>query len=170
MTIPMAIGAALSAISAQNLGAGKPYRALQAAKLGSLFSLAVAIPCVLLASFWPETVVSLLSDKPEVIAESARFLIPFSWDCLFVSFVFCLNGFFNGCGITTFVAMHELVAAFAVRIPLSWILSRIPGATLFHVGIGTPAATAASLIMCLIFYKLKMSGGRLERLKMAHST
>jgi putative MATE family efflux protein len=167
MTIPMAIGAALSAISAQNLGAGKPHRALQAAKLGSLFSLAVAIPCVLFASFWPDTVVSLLSDDPAVIAESALFLIPFSWDCLFVSFVFCLNGFFNGCGITTFVAIHELVAAFAVRIPLSWLLSRIPGATLFHVGIGTPAATAASLIMCLIFYKLKMSGGKLEKLKLA---
>ncbi|MDR2665191.1 MAG: MATE family efflux transporter [Oscillospiraceae bacterium] len=168
MTVPMAIGTALSAISAQNLGAGKPYRALAAAKMGSLFSLAVAVPCVLFANFRPEAIVSLLSDDPEVIAESARFLIPFSWDCLFVSFVFCLNGFFNGCGITAFVAAHELVAAFAVRIPLSWLLSRAPGATLFHVGIGTPAATAASLAMCLAFYKLRMSGGRLESLKIAY--
>jgi Na+-driven multidrug efflux pump len=112
-------------------------------------------------------IVSLISDDADVIRESSLFLIPFSWDCLFVSFVFCLNGFFNGCGITTFVAAHELVAAFAVRIPLSWALSRVPGATLFHIGIGTPAATLASLVMCIVFYKMRLSGGKLEQLRLA---
>jgi putative MATE family efflux protein len=166
MVIPLSLGSALSAISAQNIGAGKPYRALSATKLGILFSMIVAVPCVLFASLRPEPIVSLLSKDADVIKESARFLIPFSWDCLFVSFVFCINGFFNGCGITTFVAVHELVAAFAVRIPLSWALSLLPNATLFHVGIGTPVATLASLIMCLIYYRLRLSHGKLENLSL----
>jgi putative MATE family efflux protein len=167
MIIPMAIGSALSAISAQNLGAGKTDRALQSAKLGILFSLIIAIPCTVFASLYPTKIVSLLSTDPDVIKVSAEFLIPFSWDCLFVSFVFCINGLFNGCGITTFVAVHETAAAFAVRIPLSWALSRIPGATLFHIGIGTPAATLASLIMCVVYYRVKLSGGKLAKLKIA---
>ncbi|MDR0839616.1 MAG: MATE family efflux transporter [Oscillospiraceae bacterium] len=165
MIIPMSIGSALSAISAQNFGAGKPERAIYSAKLGILFSLIIAVPCTIFASLHPTPIVSLLSTDPDVIRASAEFLIPFSWDCLFVSFVFCVNGFFNGCGITSFVAVHETVAAFAVRIPLSWALGRIPGATLFHIGIGTPAATLASLVMCVIYYKVKLAGGKLARLR-----
>ena len=167
MIIPMAIGSALSAISAQNLGAGKTERALQSAKLGVIFSLIIAIPCTLFASFNPTAVISLLSSDADVIRTSSEFLIPFSWDCLFVSFVFVINGLFNGCGLTTFVAVHETVAAFAVRIPLSWALGRIAGATLFHIGIGTPAATFASLVMCVIYYVIKLSRGKLSRLQIA---
>ena len=175
MIIPMAIGSALSAISAQNIGAGKTERALQSAKLGVLFSLVIAVPCTLFASFNPTAVVSLLSSDADVIKASAEFLVPFSWDCLFVSFVFVINGLFNGCGFTSFVAIHETVAAFAVRIPLSWLMANIhkipifnvEEASLFHIGIGTPAATLASLIMCVIYYRVKLSKGKLERLQFA---
>ena len=167
MVIPGALSAALSAMSAQNLGAGKPERAIRCAKLGVLFSLAISIPVTIYASLNPVAIVSLFSPNLGVIQASAEFLIPFSWDFICVSFVFCLNGFFNGCGITSFVAAHELVAAFLVRIPVSWALGRIQGATLFHVGIGTPAATFTSLVLCLIYYSVKLSGGKISKLKIA---
>lgn len=167
MIIPFAFGAALSAISAQNIGAGKPERALLSTQRGVVFSLIVAIPATLFASLCPEPIVALFASDADVIRESAIFLIPFSWDFILVSFVFCINGFYNGCGITRFVAIHETAAAFLVRIPLSWALSLIPGATLFHIGIGTPAATVASLIMCGLYYKVRLSGGRLKNLRMS---
>ena len=167
MIIPYALGSSLSAISAQNLGAGKASRALGSAKLGILFSLIIAIPLTILSNVTPAAIISIFTPHPDVIKASAEFLIPFSWDFLLVSFIFCINGFFNGCGITTFVAIHETVAAFAVRIPVSWLLSLIPGATLFHVGIGTPAASVMSLIMCLIYYKVKLSGDKLGKLRIA---
>jgi len=167
--IPSAIGSALSAISAQNLGAGKAERAFRGARLGVLFSLMIAVPATLVASFAPTAIVSLIARDPDVIEASAAYLISFSWDFVLVSFVFCMNGFFNGCGFTSFVASHVTVASFAVRIPVSWALSRIAGATLFHVGIGTPAATVVSLIMCIIFYKVRLSGGKLAKLRIADS-
>ncbi|MCL2126519.1 MAG: MATE family efflux transporter [Oscillospiraceae bacterium] len=167
MIIPMALGSSLSAISAQNLGAGKTHRAFESAKLGVVFSLIIAVPATVCASLFPTAIISAFTPHPDVIKASAEFLIPFSWDFLLVSFVFCINGFFNGCGITTFVALHETVAAFAVRIPVSWALSLISGATLYHVGIGTPVASLASLAMCLIYYKVKLSGGKLAQLRIA---
>ncbi|MCL2884941.1 MAG: MATE family efflux transporter [Oscillospiraceae bacterium] len=167
VVIPLSIGSALSAISAQNLGAGKSERAFASAKLGVIFSLSIAIPVTLFTNLAPTAIVSVLSPDPDVIKASAEFLVSFSWDCVLAGLVFCINGFFNGCGITTFVAVHEMVAAFAVRAPLSWLLSRIPGATLFQVGIGTPAASLVSLIMCLIYFKVKLSGGRLAKLRIA---
>ena len=169
MIIPFAFGSALSAISAQNLGAGKIGRALESTRYGILFSLVVAVPATILANLYPAAIVSVISPNPDVIEAAARFLIPFSWDFLLVSFLFCINGFLNGCGITTFVAVHETVAALLVRAPLSWALSLLPGATLFHVGIGTPAASVASLVMCFIYYRLRLSGGRLAQLRIAET-
>ena len=167
MIIPFALGSALSAISAQNLGAKKTERALQSTKYAVFFSMAIAIPVCVFACIFPEALVSIMSPEPDVIKASAEFLVPFAWDCLLVSVVFCMNGFFNGCGITVFVAVQETVVAFAVRIPVSWALSLIPGATLFHVGIGTPVATCVALLMNLIYYKLKLSGGKLAKLEIA---
>jgi Na+-driven multidrug efflux pump len=160
----MAFAAALGSISAQNLGAGKTDRALQSAKLGVLFSLVFTVPAVLIATIMPTAIVSLFSPDPDVIRAAAQFLVPFSWDFILISFVFCINSFFNSCGMTKFVAVHETIAALVIRVPVSWLLSRIPGATLFHVGIGTPAATLVSLILCLIFFRLKLSGGKLALL------
>ncbi|MCL2401473.1 MAG: MATE family efflux transporter, partial [Oscillospiraceae bacterium] len=99
-----------------------------------------------------------------------EFIVAFSWDLVLLSFVLCITGFLNGCGRTTFVAVAETIAAFLVRIPVTWAFSRIPDATLFHVGIGTPAATLVSLILCLIYYKVKLSGGKLEKLQIAGET
>jgi putative MATE family efflux protein len=164
MVIPLSLGSALSAITAQNIGAGTPRRALRSTKIGIVLSLIIAVPVVVVACFFPEACVSLLTNDPDVIRASAAFLIPFSWDCIFVSFVFCLNGFFNGCGRTAFAATHETIAALLIRAPLSLVLSLIPGATLFHIGIGTPAATAASFIMCAVYYRLKLSGEKLDKL------
>ena len=167
MVIPFALGSALSSISAQNLGAGKTERALQSTKYAVYFSLAISIPVCIAGCLFPRAIVSIISPHPEVIEASALFLIPFAWDCLFVSVVFCMNGLFNGCGITTFVAVQEIVTSFVVRIPVSWLLSLLPGATMFHVGIGTPAATFAALVLNLIYYKVKLSGGKLAQLKIA---
>jgi len=165
--VPGGLGHALSAITAQNFGAGKIRRAVKSTKLAIGYSMIVVIPALLIGSFFPTQVFSLLSPDPNVVRVGAEFLIPFSWDFILFAFVFCINNFFNGLGITTFVAVHELVAAFLIRIPLTWLLSTIPGATLFHVGIGTPAATVVSIIMLLIYYKIKMSGGKIEKMRLA---
>jgi len=155
MIIPMSLGSAVSAIAAQNIGANKPERAISTTKIGVLIGLAIAIPCVLIADIFPQQVCSLFSNDANVIKASADFLISFSWDFIFVSFVFCINGLFNGAGITTFVAVQETIAAFAVRIPLTYALSLLPNVTMFHIGISTPAATASSLLMYIIYYYAK---------------
>ena len=62
-----------------------------------------------------------------MIAAGAGYLRTYSADCLLVCFVFCMNGFFSGGGRAAFPLVHSAVATFAVRVPLSWCLSRGPG-------------------------------------------
>ena len=43
--------------------------------------------------------------------------------------------------------------AFGVRIPFVYLMSRIPGATLFQIGLGTPASSFVQIVLCLLAYR-----------------
>ena len=66
--------------------------------------------------------------------------------------LFCYLGFFNGCGCTAFVLFQGLVGAFCVRIPVSWLMSRQSWATLFHIGLSTPASTVVQILLCTAYF------------------
>ncbi len=80
--------------------------------------------------------------------------------------MFCLNGLFNGSGKTAFVAAHSMATAFLVRIPIAYFMSRIDGATLFHVGLGTPAASMVSLVLCIFFFRKYFAGDKIKNVQM----
>jgi putative MATE family efflux protein len=165
MMIPSSFGNAITSIAAQNIGAGKPERAVKSMWLGIAFSLVFAIPYMLMGTFIPETIIGILaSNDPAAIEQGALYLIPFSWDCILVSFVFCMNGFFNGFGKSLFTMAHNLATTFLIRIPIVWFISRIEGVTMFQVGLGTPFASLASLLICLIYFKLRFTKARLRNL------
>lgn len=165
LTFPWALSSALSTITAQNIGAGKPERAKKSAFIGMGFSLCIAVPFVIIADLFPAKLLGLLTPDTAVIAEGVNYLYPFSWDCLIVCFMFCLNGLFNGSGKTMFVAAHNMLTAFCVRIPIAYFMSKIPGATLFHVGLGTPAASLVSLVLCIIYFRKHFAGDKIKDMK-----
>ena len=74
-------------------------------------------------------------------------------DCILVSILFCFMGYFNGCGQTLFVMTQGLIAAFLVRIPFSYFISQMEGATLFDIGLASPLATLISIVLCLFYYR-----------------
>ena len=47
---------------------------------------------------------------------------------------------FKGTGATIFVMLQGIIGAFGVRLPVSWFVSRQATATLFHIGLATPAS------------------------------
>ena len=69
-------------------------------------------------------------------------------------------------GKTAFVAAHSMATAFLVRIPIAYFMSRIDGATLFHVGLGTPAASVVSLILCVYFFRKHYAGDKIKNIQM----
>lgn len=168
MMIPMSLSSSISAITAQNIGAKKPERAVKALWIGIISCLIVAVPFVLVFTFFPEAVVGILNKDPNVITEAVRYMYPYSWDCIFVCFVFCFNGFFNGCGKTLFAMLQEGLSGLLVRIPVSFIMKMfVVNATIFHVGIGTPAASLASTIACIIYYRISFTKEKLSALEIA---
>ncbi|RVU54304.1 MATE family efflux transporter [Anaerosphaera multitolerans] len=146
-----AMGTAVGAASAQNIGANQLERAKKTMWWGILIALIPAIIFTLLCQFFGSSLAGIMTKDPEVIEMSADYLRSYVFDVLMVSFVFSMNGFFNSFGKSWFSLIHSLLTTFAVRIPLAYFISTIDGSTLFELGWASPLSTFVSLILCLIF-------------------
>lgn len=163
MLIPSAYSQSMSAFVAQNIGAGKPARANKALWCGIFTSLAAGVVVGYLSFFHGDLLSAIFANKPDVIAASASYLKAYAIDCLFTSFLFCLIGYFSGRGNTVFVLLQGVIGAFCVRIPVSFLVSRIPGVELFYIGLATPSSTVVQITLCLIFYAIVNRRDRKKR-------
>lgn len=152
MLVPSAYMQSMAAFVAQNLGAGKPKRAKSALFYGILTSLAVGILMGYIAFFHGDMLSSIFSKDPSIMAASHSYLKAYAVDCVLTPFLFCFIGYYNGCGKTFFVMLQGLIGAFVVRIPAAFIISRMAGATLFKIGLATPASTVVQIVLCMIVF------------------
>lgn len=160
MLVPSAYMQSMSAFVAQNIGARKEDRARRALFYSILSSLTAGLMMAYLSFFHGTLLASIFAGDAEVIAAAADYLKAYSIDCILVSFLFCFVGYFNGCEKTTFVMLQGVVGAFCVRVPVSYLMSRIPGVSLFHIGLATPASTTVQILLCLIYYCLQRSASK----------
>ncbi len=163
MLIPIAFMSSVSAFVAQNMGAGKPERARKAMLYAMGTSLIFGVVLFWCSAFHGDVLAGIFlgAGDEAVIAASAAYLRTYSIDCLLVCILFCYMGYFNGSGNTVFVMVQGVTAAFLVRIPLSYGLSRLPGVTLTEIGLAPPAATVCSILLCLLFDWYKRRKARL---------
>lgn len=153
MLIPFAYMSSISVFTAQNIGAGKGYRAKQAMLYGMATSLICGLGMFFLNFWHGDQLAGIFSTDREVIYACADYMRAYAIDCILVSILFCFMGYFNGCGQTLFVMTQGLIAAFLVRIPFSYFISQMEGATLFDIGLASPLATLISIVLCLFYYR-----------------
>lgn len=144
----------MSAFVAQNIGAGQPKRAKTALYYGILSSLAAGVIMGYASFFHGDLLAGLFARDADVILAAFDYLKAYAIDCLLTSFLFCFMGYFNGCGKTFFVMLQGIVGAFGVRIPVSYLVSRVAGGSLFYIGLATPASTAVQILLCLGYLAL----------------
>lgn len=154
MLVPSSFMQSLSAFVAQNIGANRNDRAVRAMVCGMLASLLIGVAMAFLAFFHGDFISGLFARDPQVIAASADYLRAYAVDTLLVSFLFCFSGYFNGCGKTTFVMAQGIAGAFLVRIPVSFLMSRIQPVSLFLVGLATPCSTVVQILLCAGYFYL----------------
>lgn len=156
MLVPSSYMQAMSAFVAQNIGAGKPERARKALACGIVSSLAVGFVMAYLNFFHGDILAGLFAKDAAVIAAGAEYLKAYAIDCLLTSFLFCFIGYFNGTGSTMFVMLQGIIGAFGVRLPVSWFVSRQAAASLFHIGLATPASSVVQIILCGAYFAFEL--------------
>lgn len=154
MLVASAYMQSISAFVAQNNGALRPERSKQALFYGIRTALAAGAVMGAAAFFGGDVLASVFSRDPLVIASAHEYLEAYAVDCLLTAILFCFVGYFNGCGKTLFVMAQGVIGAFCVRIPTVYLMSRLEGATLFHIGLGTPISSTVQITLCVIAYNV----------------
>ncbi|MGN0553513.1 MAG: MATE family efflux transporter [Oscillospiraceae bacterium] len=152
MLVPSAFMQSMSAFVAQNMGAKKPERARKALLCGIASSLVASVIMAYFTFFHGDLLAGIFAKDREVILAAADYLKAYALDCLLTSFLFCFIGYFNGCGSTTFVMLQGIIGAFGVRLPVSWLMSKRAEASLFHIGLATPASSLVQIILCGVYF------------------
>ena len=148
---PGAFSAAVAVMTAQNLGAGNEKRAVRGLYIGVICALCFSVVFFAAAQLFPEKLTAIFTGNPDVIYTAALYIRSVSWDYLLVCYAFCANSFFSGAGHPMFAMAQNTIATFAVRVPVSYFLSKMAGVTLWHIGWAAPAATLLSIIMLAIY-------------------
>lgn len=152
MLAPSAFSQTMTTVVSQNMGAARPERARKALAYGIASSFTVGAVAAYFSFFHGNIMASIFSNDPAVIEAAAQYLKAYAIDTLLVSVMFCMSGYFTGCGRTTFAMAQGVIGAFCVRIPFSYMMSRMVPVNLFHIGLATPTSSLLQTVLCVIYY------------------
>lgn len=153
----IAVSSAVSAMAAQNIGAGMQERASRTMRVGMLMTIAISGAIFALTQLFPEFFLRLFLDSSDVnydtyIVNGIGYLRSFSFDYLIVPFQFCLNGLFIGAGYTNFALFNGMLSSLLIRIPSSYFFGMTLGLGITGVGLGAPSASLIACIISIIFF------------------
>ena len=152
MLVPAAFMQSMSAFVAQNRGAGRIDRAIKGLKSAIAISFIFGFTMFYTAFFHGDILAGIFSNDEVVVLAAADYLKAYAIDCLLTCFLFCFVGFYNGMEYTRFVMVQGIIGAFAVRVPVSFIMSKWEPVSLFHIGLATPCSTLLQIVMCFGCY------------------
>lgn len=150
--VPSAMLSTVSAIAAQNIGAGSMPRAKRTLRTAIAITTGYGIVCAVVLQFVPQAAVGIFTDNPQVLAQGADYLRGYVWDCVFAGVHFCFSGFFTACGYSIISFVHNSVSIVCARIPLAWLSSNLYPDTLYPMGLSTCAGSALSCLICIGAY------------------
>lgn len=158
--VPSSMLSAVSALAAQNIGAGKKDRARQTLRYAMFAAVIFGTVSALVMQFFAEPVVGIFRSEPEVVRAGGQYLRGYVWDCVFAGVHFCFSGYFCACGRSGLSFLHNAIAIVCARIPLAYLASKLFADTLFPMGLATVTGSAVSVVICVIAYIWLTSRGR----------
>ena len=147
--VPSSMLSTVSALSAQNIGAGKHERAsatlYYAVMMCACFGLAVAA----VIQFAAAPVVGLFDKTPEVVTLGSQYLRGYVWDCVFAGIHFSFSGYFCAYGKSGISFLHNVLSILLVRIPGAYLMSKLFPDTLLPMGCAAAAGSFLSVLVCV---------------------
>jgi len=152
--IPSSMLSTVSALGAQNIGAGKQKRAEQTMWCAALITVVFGLIVVITIQFISVPVVGLFTTDAEVARLGGQYIRGYIWDCIFAGIHFCFSGYFCAVGKSGLSFLHNIVAIVLVRIPGALLTSRMFPDTLLPMGLATACGSLVSVLICLLAFSL----------------
>ncbi len=147
MLIPSALMQSMASIVSQNMGAGKEERARKSMFTGIAVGVVIGVLVFVLVLFRGDLLTSLFTSDEEVIARGFDYLKGFAPETIVTAVLFSMIGYFNGSNRTMWVMIQGLVQTLLVRLPLAYVMSIQPDASLTGIGLSAPIATFVGILL-----------------------
>ncbi len=166
--VPSSMLSSVSALGAQNIGAGKPKRAVSTLRYAVLICVCFGLVAAVSVQFTAEHIVLFFTDKntaggAEVVRLGGQYLRGYIWDCIFAGVHFGFSGYFCACGKSFISFLHNILAIVLARIPGAYITSKLFPTTLFPMGLATTAGSLVSVLICVTAFALIRRKDRITR-------
>lgn len=150
--VPSAMLSSISAIAAQNVGAGKPERAKKTLGCGLTIAVSFGLLVSILFQFISPYILGLFTHNAEVITMGTQYLRAYVLDCTTAAVHFCFSGFFCAYGRSLLSFIQNFLSIVLVRIPGAWLAAVYFSATLYPMGLAAPLGSLLSALLCVGIY------------------
>ncbi|MCF0216628.1 MAG: MATE family efflux transporter [Fibrobacteraceae bacterium] len=150
--VPSAMLSTVSAISAQNIGAGRYDRAKKTLACGIGIAAGFGLLVSVLFQFVSEPVLAWFTNDLRVITFGAQYLRAYVFDCLVAGIHFCFSGYFCACGLSFISFIHNALSIVCMRVPGAYLASVWYPDNLFPMGVATMSGSALSVVICVCVF------------------
>ena len=158
--VPSSMLSTVSALGAQNIGAGRKNRAKLTLRYAVLIASGFGVIISILMQFIAPLVVGLFTEDPGVIAAGGQYLRGYILDCIFAGIHFSFSGYFCACGKSGLSFLHNIIAIVLIRIPGVYLTSGMFPDTLLPMGLATASGSLTSVVICVIAFAVLESQDR----------
>ena len=152
MLVPSALMQSMASFVSQNVGAGKEDRAKKVLFTGMSVGIFVGAFVFVGVFFFGNTLTSIFTTDEAVIIKGYDYLKGFAPETIVTAILFSMIGYFNGHEKTVWVMIQGVVQTLLVRLPLAYIMSIQPNASLTYIGLAAPVATCFGIVLNVIYY------------------
>ena len=150
--VPSTMLSTVSALSAQNIGAGKHDRAAGTLRYALLITVGYGIVVAIVMQFVSYQVVGLFTDDTVVVRLGDQYLRSYIWDTIFAGIHFSFSGYFCAYGLSAISYIHNVLSILCVRIPGAYLASVYYPDTLYPMGLAAPGGSLLSVLICVIAF------------------
>ena len=152
MLVPSALMQSLASFISQNVGAGKTKRAKKTLYTGIGVGLTIGCIVFIFVMFKGDMLAAIFTTDKAVIQRAYEYLKGFAPETLATAILFSMIGYFNGNNKTVFVMVQGLIQTLLIRLPLAYVMSVQPNASLTNIGLAAPVSTVAGVIMSVTYF------------------
>ncbi len=150
--VPSSLLASVSALCAQNNGAGEHKRARQTLFYAASIAVVIGFIFSVIFQFIAADVVALFTDNKDVIVLGDQYMRSYVWDCIVAGIHFVFSGYFCAYNKSGISFIHNTISILTARIPIAYYASVHFKDTLYPMGWAAPIGSFISVIVCVIAY------------------
>lgn len=94
----------------------------------------------------------IFTPDAAVIANAYAYLKGFAPETIATAILFSMVGYFNGNDKTVWVMVQGLVQTLLVRLPMAYVMSIQPNASLTKIGLSAPVSTTVGIALNMGFF------------------